>query len=231
MNGKKVMVISLGGSVIIPEGGMNIKFLEKFKKILRRYYRTHRFVVVCGGGSIARKYISVLRDEGKSVREQSLAGIRATRMNAAFLMQVFGEEANDSLPLNMEEVRDNLFKNKVVFCGALRYSQRSTSDSTSAQLANFLNGDLINITNVKGLYSSDPNKNKYAKFIPKINWKDFELMALKIKFAAGQHFVLDQNAAILIRKHKIPTYIIDDNTENLGRILKGEKFSGTLIRD
>lgn len=231
MKGKRVMVISLGGSVIIPETGMNIKFLEKFKKILRKFYRTHRFVVVCGGGSIARKYISVLRSEGRSVKEQSLVGIRATRMNAAFLMHVFGKEANDSLPLNMEEVRDNLYKNKIVICGALRFSQRSTSDSTSAQLANFLKGNLINITNVKGLYSSDPNKNKNAKFIPKISWKDFELMALKIKFAAGQHFVLDQNAAILIRKHKIPTYIINDSASNLAKILKGEKFIGTLIRD
>lgn len=231
MDEKGAIVISLGGSVIIPEKEMNIDFLESFKKILRKFYKKYKFVIVCGGGSIARKYISVLKEEGKSTREQSSAGIRATRMNALFLMQLFGKEANDTLPKNMEEVRNNLHKNSAVICGALRFSPRSTSDSTSAQLAHFLKAPLINITNVKGLYSSDPHKNKDVKFIPKISWEKFETMALKIKFAAGQHFVLDQRAAILIRKHKIPAFIVDNNISNLRRILMGKGFRGTLIKD
>ena len=229
MNKKKIAVISLGGSIIVPEKGMNINFLERFKKVLRKFYRKYKFVVVCGGGSIARKYISVLREEKKSIKEQSSAGIRATRMNAQFLMQLFGKEANDYLPVSMGDVKNDLSRNSVVICGALRFSDKSTTDSTSAQLAKFLNASLINITNVKGLYTSDPRKNRNAKFIPKISWKDFETMALKIKFAAGQHFVLDQMAAILIRKHQIPNFIVDNNILSLNNILKGEKFIGTLI--
>jgi len=54
-NMKKVIVLSLGGSLIIPEKS-NFKFLDKFVKTLRKNYKTHKFVVVCGGGSIAKKY-------------------------------------------------------------------------------------------------------------------------------------------------------------------------------
>lgn len=225
---KKIIVISLGGSIIIPEK-MDTKFLMNFVKTLRKNYKTHRFVIVCGGGSIARKYISALRAEGKSDKELAFAGIRATRMNAQFVMQMFGKEANDKLPTSMEEVKNNLAKNKVVICGALRYAEKSTSDGTAAKLAHFLNCEFINMTNVNGLYTDNPLVNKNAKFIPFISWKDFEKRALKMKFKAAQHFVLDQAAAVLIRKHKIKTYIAGPNLKNLDKLIEGKKFVGTRI--
>lgn len=150
-------------------------------------------------------------------------------MNAMFMMQFFGKEANDKLPLNMKEVKDNLPKNDVVVCGALRFEKKSTSDSTAAELANYLKTDFVNLTNIDGLYTDNPLENPKAKLVPFISWKDFEARALKLKYKAGQHFVLDQNAAVLIRKHKIRTYIIGANLSNLDKILAGKKFVGTTI--
>lgn len=226
---KKTIVISLGGSLIMPEK-MDFPFLEKFKKALRKHYKTCKFVIICGGGTIARKYMYVLEKGGRSKKELSLAGIRATRENARIMMQFIGKEANDSLPLNMQAIKNNLSKNAVVFCGALRFTKNSTSDTTAAKIAHFFNTSFINLTNVNGLYTADPKKNKNAKFIPKISWKDFESIALKIKHKPGQHFVLDQQAAVIIKKHKIPTYIIGKNLSNLEKILKNKSFQGTLIK-
>ena len=152
-------------------------------------------------------------------------------MNAEFMMQLFGKEANDKLPLDMETVKNDLNKNNVAICGALRFAEKATSDTTAAKLANYLKTSFINMTNVKGLFTSDPNKNKDAKFIPRISWKEFEKKALAIKHAPGQHFVLDQEASILINKHKIPTYIIGKDLKNLEKILKNKKFEGTLIEN
>ena len=204
-------------------------FLDKFKETLRKHYKTHKFVIVCGGGSIARKYISALEKEGKSKMELSLAGIRATRMNALFMMQFFGKEANESLPLDMQHVKNKLEKHPVVFCGALRFEKDSTSDGTAAKLANYLNSNFINMTNVPGLYTADPRKNKDAKLIKNITWKTFDSIISKIKFHAGQHFVLDQQAAKIIKKHKVKTYIIGKNLNSLNNIVKDKKFLGTLI--
>lgn len=228
---KKVIVISLGGSLIVPKE-MNVQFLHNFVKTLRKHYTTHKFVIVCGGGTIARKYISVLRAEGKSKRELAEAGIRATRMNAQFVMQLFDrKEANDTLPLNMKEVKNSLSKNNVVICGALRFSPNSTSDSTAAKLSRYLNTIFINMTNVAGLFNKDPTKYKSAKFIPKISWKDFNVKVSKIKFKHGQNFVLDQQAATIIKKHKIPTYLLGPELENIAHILEGRKFKGTTIEE
>ena len=226
---KKVVVISLGGSLIIPDK-INFKFLDHFKKVLRKHYKNYKFVVVCGGGVIARKYISALRKEHRSNKELSFAGIRATRMNAMFMMQFFGKkEANDVLPSDMAEVKSNLRKNSVVFCGALRYADNETSDGTAAKLANYLNTDFINLTNIPGLYDKNPLTNKSARFIPEISWQDFDRMANKKKFKVGQHFVLDQNAATIIRKHRIKTYILGPKLKNLRKLLNSKSFTGTTI--
>ena len=224
----KKIVISLGGSLIVPDK-IDFKFLENLKKTIREHYSTHKFIVVCGGGSIARKYIEALKKEGKSKYELSQAGIRVTRMNAIFMTQFFGKEANDALPKDMREVKNNILKNSVVICGALRFSENSTSDTTAAKLAHYLKTDFINITNVNGLFTKDPNKFKDAKFIPKVSWKEFEKMALKSKYSPGQHFVLDQSAAVIIKKYKISTYITGKNLKNLEKILKNKKFEGTII--
>ena len=225
---KKTIVLSLGGSLIVPEK-VNPKWLEQFKKVIEKSYNQYKFVVVCGGGFVAREYITILKYEHKSKKQQSFAGIAATRMNARLMMQLFGSPANSELPITMKEVKNMLVKNKAVFCGALRYAPSQTSDSTAANLASYLKTDFINITNVAGLHTSNPIRNKKAKLIPKITWKKFEARAKRIKYKAGQNFVLDQRSAALIKNHKIKTYIIGPDLSNLKEILKEKKFKGTLI--
>lgn len=220
-------MISLGGSRIVPDD-VDEGFLKRFKKLVVSHPK-HKFVVVTGGGSTARRYIRALRKLGKSTKEQSLAGMAITRLHAGFLARLFGRRANEVIPKNMKKVKNLLRKNQIVFAGALRYQKDNTSDGTSAELAAYLRCPFINLTNVKGLYTSNPKKNKKARFIPKITWKKFDAIASKIKYSAGQHFVLDQTASKIILKKKVPTYIVG-SLASIDKILKGKKdFGGTLI--
>ncbi len=212
--------------MIVPDA-VNLRYLLAFKKVLETI--DGRFVVVCGGGSVARKYIDALRGAGNSLYLQSLAGIAVTRLNARFMTYLFGKEANEGIPVDMRHVASLLRRNNVVFCGALRYASRETSDGTAAKLAHYLGADFINITDVKGLYTKNPKSFRDAQLISEISWSDFLLRANKIKYHAGQHFVLDQSAARLIKKHKIKTFIIGPDVKNLENILKGKMFAGTRI--
>ncbi len=224
----KIMVISLGGSLIVPEK-VDFNFLKRFRQTLRKHYKNWKFVIVCGGGSIARKYINLLKEDSANEKELSIAGIRVTRLNALLMMELFGKEANDALPFDMKDVKDNLHKNKVVICGALRYAPHSTSDGTAARLAHYLNSEFINMTNVKGLFTANPKTHKNAKFIPYESWKAFDKRANARKYHSGQHFVLDQKAATMIKNNRIKTYIIGPDTRNIDKILRGKPFTGTLI--
>lgn len=221
---KEMIVLSLGGSIIIPDE-INIKRISEFKKVILSNLDKYKFVIVCGGGSIARKYIRALKD--KSEELQSYAGISATRMNARFMSYFFDFDQKE-IPHTIENVKEKLKKQEIVFCGALGYHKNQTSDSTAVKVAKELNAKFINLTDVKGLYDKDPKKFKNAKLIKKISSQEFYKIASKISFKPGQHFVIDQHASKLINENKIPSYIIQKNSD-LDRLLKNKNFIGTTI--
>ena len=72
----------------------------------------------------------------------------------------------------------------------------------------------------------------FSAIIKKISFKNFKKIADKIKYSAGQHFVLDQVAAGILSKVKIKTFIINGrNIKNFMNVLKGKVFIGTMIYD
>ena len=222
---KKVIVLSLGGSLIIPED-VNRTYLDKFKKIILKNTKNYKFIVVCGGGSIARKYISAIKSDKVF---QSFAGISATRMNARFMNYFFRINPNHGIPHTLRTVKKYLKKQDIVFCGALEYKPNQTSDSTAADIAKHFKASFINLTNVRGLYDKNPKQYKNAKFIPRISWKDFDELANKMKFKPGQHFVLDQTASKIILKNKIQTFITGLDISQLDKLLTNKNFNGTII--
>jgi uridylate kinase len=163
---KRVIVLSLGGSLIVPEV-MDLDFLRSLREVIKKNTKKYKFVIVCGGGSVARKYISALAEEHKSDYLQSLVGISVTRLNARFMSYFFGFDPEFGIPHDMKHIKNLLKKDDIIFCGALRYAPNQTSDATACKLAAFLKTDFINLTNVKGLYDKNPMKYKDAKFIKK----------------------------------------------------------------
>jgi uridylate kinase len=226
---KKIMVISLGGSQIIKDGKINVAFLKKFRDVIQRNSRKYKFVIVCGGGSVARMYIAGLKES--SLKLQSFAGISATRTNARFVSYFFNREQLDGIPRSMPQVGRLLKREDIIFCGALEYKPEQTSDSTAAQIAREYDAEFVNITNVDGLFTSNPAVNKNAKLVREISWRDFHGIASKLSFKPGQHFVLDQKASKIIKQEKIRTYIVGNDLQNLDRVLNGKKFKGTIISD
>jgi len=227
---KRVIVLSLGGSLIIPDN-VNIKYLKEFKKVILKNTKKYKFVIVCGGGSIARKYISALKESKINEKLQSFSGISATRMNARFMNYFFKINPEHGIPHTMKVLKKYIKKQDMVFCGALEYKPDQTSDSTAAGIAKHFKTKFINLTNVKGLYDKNPAKYKNAKFISKISWKEFDKITNKSKFQPGQHFVLDQTASKIILKNKIITYIIGKDLKQLDNLLNNRKFKGTVIGD
>lgn len=226
---KKVIVISLGGSLIIPED-INVKFLKEFKKTILKNTKKYKFIIVTGGGSIARKYISALKKIGINERLQSMSGISATRMNARFMMYFFNQDQIEGIPQSMETVEKYIQEKDVVFCGALDYKPEQTSDATATEIAVRFKTIFINLTNVSGLHDKNPKEFKNARFIPEISFEDFYKMVPK-KYTPGQHFVLDQTAAKIILRHKITTYILGKDMKQMDNLLNNRKFKGTIIHE
>ena len=62
---KAPVIISLGGSLIVPKTGIDAAFLKRFRSfIAKRVAKGERFVLICGGGSTARAYQKAARAVG-----------------------------------------------------------------------------------------------------------------------------------------------------------------------
>jgi uridylate kinase len=216
------IVISLGGSIIVPEK-IDYKFLNEFKKVIKKNSQ-YRFIIVTGGGKTARTYIEAARKEKLTEEEASFLGILTTRLNANLVADLFNQQ-------KVPETHTELYKMKdrVIVCGALSNKSGMTSDANAAEIARDLKAKcFINMTNVEGLYTEDPKKHKHATFIPYITFNDFHKKIQRIKFKAGQHFILDQKASTIIKQHKIKTIILQGNPQ-LNNFLNNKKFIGTII--
>jgi uridylate kinase len=221
----KKVVISLGGSIIVPDE-VNHAYLKKFCSIIQKQKDT-KFIIVTGGGKIARNYISAVQKGGLDRRSQNLVGIMATRLNAMLVATFLGMK-NWYILHTVKGVIDRLKRQRIVVCGGILPG--TTSDGTALQLAVSAKADMfINITNVKGLFTKHP-KLKGAEFIPKISHKDMYKRAMQMKYKPGQHFVIDQKAAKIAYKHKVPVVILK-GLDNLERCLKGKSFTGTIVTD
>ncbi|MEK6974277.1 MAG: UMP kinase [Nanoarchaeota archaeon] len=220
------IVFSLGGSVIIPNK-VDLSYLDKFKKLILKLKKSHKIIIVTGGGKTARNYISALEQEGLDKNTLSYIGIFTTRLNARLIAAIFKLK---TVPTTEKQFYKMAKRERLIVTGALGFHPNMTSDGTAAEIASNITADLfINITNVNGLYNKDPRKFKDAKLIQKISLKEFYEVARRIKFKAGQHFVLDASAAKMIHARNIKTAIVNRNTKNIENLISGRKFMGTLI--
>jgi uridylate kinase len=226
----KCEVLSLGGSVIFPKtkDDIDVEYLKRFTSLLRSC-KDRKFVIVTGGGWIARKYIRALKEAGASQKECCLIGIGVTKLNALFLAKFADQDAAKSIPSSIKEIKKLLEKHHIVFVGGLSYEENNTSDGTAAKIAHALKTDFMNITDVPGLYTKDPRKYNDADFIRKISFEKFDALVADMDYNPGQHFVLDQQAAKIIKKHKIRTMIVGKDIENIRKCLKNKPFEGTII--
>jgi len=86
-------IISLGGSLIVPEK-VDVEFLKGFRKLILTHHK--RFVIICGGGHIAREYQKAAREIAEiSHHDADWVGIMSTKLNAELVRAIFSDVAHE----------------------------------------------------------------------------------------------------------------------------------------
>ena len=162
MKKNKIVVISLGGSLIVPGEEIDWRFLKKFKNLILKFIKNKkRFILVAGGGFIARKYqkaiskIGVLNNEDKD-----WIGIHATRLNAHLLRTIFRKFAHPRINKNPYERFD--FREKILIGSGWRPGVSTDFDAVILA-KEYDAGTVINLSNIDYVYNKDPKKFKDAK--------------------------------------------------------------------
>ena len=224
----KTIVLSLGGSLIIPEQ-YDLSFLKNFRGlVLRLASKGYRFVIFTGGGKLARNFQEALKNYKKDASMRSLdwVGIYATRINAHVVRRMFGENAEKEIITNpTKKIRA---KKKVII--AAGWKPGWSTDYDSVLVAKQLKAKkVINVTNVDYAYDKDPKKYKDAKKIRNILWKDFRKITGS-KWNPGLNMPFDPIASKMAEKLKMEVFLVGKNLKNLENAIIGKKFNGTVIR-
>jgi uridylate kinase len=225
-----VNVISLGGSVVAPDG-VDELFLKDFKSLIDEFLREdekRRFIFVVGGGGPARHWQKAFRNiypHGDS-EQADWIGIMATRLNAQLVRGIFGEWCVQDVVTDPTQVGP--FTGKVLVASG--WKPGFSSDYDAVLLAERFQADsMINLSNIEKVYSDDPKKNPDAKPIDTISWDDFRAMVGN-EWTPGKNVPFDPVAS----RHaaRIGLKVIcaaGRDLSNLRKLLKGESFTGTII--
>lgn len=225
------IIISVGGSLIVPSKGIDFDFLGKLNKLVRKHVSLgKRFFIITGGGATAREY----RDAGDavvdSITEEDLdwLGIHATRLNGHLFRTMFQDIANPRLIENYAHRLWN-WNEPVVIGGGWRPGW--STDYCAVISARDYGGKLIvNLSNIDWVYTKDPRKFKDAEKIEKTTWGQFEKLVGK-KWSPGMNAPFDPIATQLAKSLRLTVIVTNGaDIENVDKIISGQKeFKGTVI--
>lgn len=222
----KTFVISLGGSIIVPDE-VDIGFIKKFKELIEEYVsKGYKFVIYCGGGSLARKYQDAYRYlKDQDSETQDWIGISATHHNALLLRAIFHEIAEEKIIYDPNEKIE--FNKSLIFAGG--WKPGWSTDYDAVLVAKQLGiTNVVNMSNIDHVYDKDPNKNSDAQALEKISWKDFRKL-VGDEWKPGLNMPFDPVASKEAEKIDLKVYVVGKDLDNLKKVLDGEKFKGTII--
>ncbi len=223
------VVIKLSGHAYFSD--LNFDLLRRLTNIILEVKtKGYRIGLVAGGGGIARSYIKILKNFGLSNSICDLIGIETSRLNAKLIASILGKECCISIPNSYDELLKIVMNNryKVIITGGLQPGQ--STNTVAVLLAEIMKAKILIITtDVDGVYSRDPKKYPNAKFLNEISVTELTKI-LKTTHQAGEYGLFDVLSLVLLKRLKVPVYVISGYTpENILEIIMG-KHVGTLIK-
>lgn len=235
MKENNIYIISLGGSIVVPEEGVDWKFLKSFRKlIVGEIKKGNRFVVIAGGGSTAREYQGAATKVIKLTDDdRDWLGIHATRLNAHLIKTIFREHAHPRInknPNTKEDIKKYFVKDDKIMVAA-GWRPGWSTDYVATILAGRLNAKtIINLSNIDYACDKDPKKHKDAKILKNISWKNFRKI-VGDKWDPGLNAPFDPVASKNASRLGLEVLIMNGkNLNNLKNYFQGKNFRGTVIK-
>lgn len=229
---KNKIVISLGGSLVVPNGGIGVEFLKQFNDFIRRQIAKNphvQFFIVVGGGSLARHY----RDAGRDVIGHELTpddldwlGIHATRLNAHLLRTIFRDIAHPYILKHYEIIRK---VNEPVIIASGWKPGWSTDFCAAMLCEDYHVKTVINMSNIDMVHDKDPRTNTDARAINSCTWNQFRSIVGN-KWIPGMNVPFDPIASKKALELGLKVVILrGSNLENMEKYFNGEEYIGTTV--
>ena len=222
------LVISIGGSIVVPSSGIDVSYLEAFRHlVIDEIKKGKRFIIVVGGGSTARDYQKAANSIVHLASEDvDWLGIHATRLNGHLLRALFRDVALHRVI--KDPTRAGTWTKPVLI--AAGWKPGWSTDYIAVRLAKKYGAKrVINLTNIDMVYDKDPSKFEDAVPVDHITWKDFRKI-VGDKWSPGANAPFDPIASKLAQKSGLEVVIAQGkNLKNVQAIIDQTEFVGTVI--
>lgn len=225
---QRTLVLSLGGSLIIPDC-VSEGFLLEFQQVIHRFIaRGHRCVIICGGGHITREYQHAALTLNTKVEDTALdwLGIHLTRVNAELVRLIFHPMAAEEIMRYPRQVRQ--FQEAVIVGGG--WKPGFSTDYVAVKCAQYLHvKEVINLSNVAYIYDKDPNKHKDAQRLVHLSWNQMQAL-VGTTWTPGAHLPFDPRATALGLELKLKVIFLNGKPINsLRGYLQHGSVEGTVV--
>lgn len=230
-NNEKV-IISVGGSLVVPNGGIATPFLMKLNDFVRNQLAQNnkrQFFLVVGGGATARHYIEAGRKiVGHELSSDDLdwLGIHATRLNAHLIRTIFRDIAHPKIIKHYDIIRK--VEEPIVVASGWKPG-RSTDYCATLLCEDYNVRTMVNLSNIVQVCDKDPNKYPDAKPIKNISWEDFRKL-IGEEWSPGLNAPFDPIAAKKAQELGVKVAILSGSDfNNIRRYFDNKEFIGTIV--
>ncbi len=231
-NGRKRIIISVGGSLIVPNEGIKTEFLKKLNAFVREELAKdskRQFFLVAGGGSTARKYIDAGREVlGHDLTHEDLdwLGVHSTTLNAHLIRTIFRDIAHPKLIRHYDIIRK---AHEQVVVAAGWKPGWSTDYCATLLCEDYGVKTVINLSNVEQVYDKDPRKFPDAKALKKLSWNGMREI-VGDDWTPGLNAPFDPIAAKKAQELGVRVVVMSGNNfDNIRNYLDNKPFTGTVI--
>lgn len=224
---EEVVIISLGGSLIVPDG-IDTSFVKNFTDLIRsQVAEGKKFVIITGGGKTSRHYTDAIKKIiAPSSEDLDWIGIAATRANAELLRVALSDIAHKKISLDPDVLPESDMP--IIVGGGWKAGHSSDMAAVHSAIS-AASKRVVNLSNIDYVYEKDPKKYPDAKKIEKISWHDFRKI-LPADWEPGSNTPFDPISAAKAEASGIEVDILNgSDMANIEKCLNGEEFKGTKI--
>ncbi len=228
MNLSPPIVISLGGSLLVPATGIDTQFLKDFYTfILDQVAQGRRFILIGGGGGTARAYMHAAKEVVPlDPEDMDWLGIHSCRLNGHLLRTIFRAIAH---PVMVKDPRQKKKWDEPILIGT-GWKPGWSSDYCAVRFARRYGArEIINLSNIERVYDKDPHTHADALPYDRMTWKMLREIVGDV-WVPGSSAPFDPIATKWAARWKMRVIVARGaDLENVKNILQGKKFIGTVI--
>lgn len=205
------------------------KLKETFKSLTEKGFK---FILVTGGGFIARKYQKMIREAGLTDYDEHYAGTAINNLNATLLRGVFGDLAEEKIVAfsDFDKKEEIKFSKPILIAGAGHPGP--SGDWDASYLAKYSNANkVISLKDIDGVYSADPDLDPTATKVENLTWDEYlNIIGNPEAHKPGGNLPVDPLASKFSKENGVSFVVLNGNDlNNFVKAISGEAFVGSTI--